>query len=151
MLNPGIVVKSIYRLRNAIDNFLIKNIDKAGAKGLMVSHGDILIQLYKEDKQPMSKIASRIGKCKSTLTVLVDKLEKVGFIKREASKEDVRIKNLCLTEKGRSFENYFWNISEELNTSLWKGFSEEEQQTFLDYIERMQENINNEVSHSQND
>ncbi len=139
---PYTIVKSISRLRIAIDNFLVRNIEKSGAKGLMVSHGNILMQLYKKDKRPMSKIAEDIGKCKSTLTTLVNKLEKSGFIAREVSAEDVRIKNLCLTDKGKRFEKHFWSISEELNSTLWEGFTPDEQKLFLTYLERMQINLN---------
>ncbi len=148
MTVPTSVIKSIYRLRTSIDNCLVRKIEQYGAKGLMVSHGNILAQLYKSDKRPMSHIANNIGKCKSTLTVLVDKLEKTGFITRKASKEDVRIKNLCLTDKGKAFEKCFWHISEEINTALWRGFSPQEQAQFLSYLERMHANIHKDSSNS---
>ncbi len=141
MLKPEAIVKSIYRLRSRIDNFLSENIEKAGAKGLMVSHGNILVQLYKEDRQPMAKIAAEIGKCKSTVTTLVDKLEKVEFVKREVNPEDVRVKNLALTPKGMAFQEDFWKISDKLNVILWQDFTEKEKEKFLLCIEKMDKNI----------
>ncbi len=136
------IVKHIYGLRTAIDNYLVRSIENSGAKGLMVSHGDILLQLYQKDRRSMSQIAGSIGKCKSTLTVLVDKLEQADFIRREASEQDVRVKNLCLTEKGRAFEKSFWEISENLNACLWEGFSPKEQSELLASLQKMQANLN---------
>ncbi len=134
-------IKSIYRLRSSIDNFLVQHIEQCGAKGLMVSHGNILAQLYKKDRQPMSQIASDIGKCKSTLTVLVDKLEHAGYIRREVSTHDIRVKELCLTEKGKAFEENFWHISQKLNANLWDGFSSDEQDELLAFLSRIQGNM----------
>ncbi len=141
MESSHIVIKYISRLRENIETLLTKRIEKTEVKGLVSSHGNILVQLYEEDKQAMSKIAARIGRCKSTLTVLVDKLEKIGFITREADSYDTRIKKLCLTEKGKEFQEVFWNISDELNSLLWKGFTSEEQKILLNFLERMNKNI----------
>lgn len=141
MADKSTVVKSIYALRASVDNYLTEQIEKAGAKGLIVSHGNILVRLYQEDEQPMRKIAEDIGKCKSTLTVLVNKLEKAGFITRVPDKIDTRVKKLSLTEKGRDFQGEFWKISKEMNSLLWTGFTEKEQEEFLSYMERMNKNI----------
>ncbi len=143
MLLPEHIVKLVFKLRARIDGFLVNKIEKAGAKGLMVSHGNILVQLYREDKQPMAKIAAEIGKCKSTVTALVDKLEKADFVKREINSDDIRVKNLCLTEKGKTFQKEFWNISSDLNSILWEGFDAKEQELFLSYLDRMDKNVLN--------
>ncbi len=135
------IIKLVAALRNSVDNFIIKRINASGAKGLMVSHGNILVQLYMNGKQPMTKVAAEIGKCKSTVTVLVDKLEKAGFVEREASEEDERVKNIKLTDKGLEFQKDFWKISSELNTLIWEGFSEKEKENFLEYLGRAQNNI----------
>ncbi len=135
------IVKSIYRLKSEVDNYITTKIEQNGAKGLMVSHGNILVRLYEDDKQPMTKIAKDIGKCKSTLTVLVNKLEKAGFVERVSDDSDTRIKKLALTDEGRNFQESFWKISDCLNNGLWTGFTEDEQEMFAALMEKMLCNI----------
>ncbi len=134
--------KIVSQIRFNIENYITKRIEKAGVKGLVTSHGNILVQLYKEDKQTMAKIANDIGRCKSTLTVLVDKLVKVGFITREVDTNDTRLKKLCLTEKGKNFQKEFWQISSDLNERIWHNFSDTEKEQCMLYLNRIAENIN---------
>ncbi len=135
------IVKHIYSLKAALDNYITTGIEQSGVKGLMVSHGNILVRLYENDKQPMTKIAADIGKCKSTLTVLVDKLEKVGFVHRISDSQDTRIKKLALTEEGMAFQERFWNISNSLEEKLWQDFSKEEREIFVELLDKMSLNL----------
>ncbi len=140
------IVKLVYSLKQKIDSFLtdyIEQADSSDTKGLMVSHGNILIKLYEQDCQPMSKLADDIAKCKSTLTVLVDKLEKAGFVQRVVDENDTRIKKICLTQKGKSFQKDFWEISELLNKTLWENFSDDEKQNFLTMLLKANANMTN--------
>ncbi len=142
-LNKKNIVKFIYSLKSSFDNYITTEVEKTGVKGLAVSHGNILVRLYEKDKQPMTKIAEDIGKCKSTLTVLVNKLEKAEFVQRVSDENDTRIKKLALTDKGRDFQESFWKISDNLNDLLWEDFTEEEKKTFVRLLEKMSTNLKN--------
>lgn len=65
------------------NRFIIEELKNNGAEGLVPSHGDILVCLYKNGKMTMKEIANSIHRTKPTVTVLVDKLEKLGYLKRE--------------------------------------------------------------------
>ena len=108
------------------NRFIIEELKNNGAKGLAPSHGDILVCLYKNGKMTMKDIANRIHRTKPTVTVLVDKLEKLGYLKREASNEDSRSTNIVLTQKGEDFKVTFEKISNDLNKTLYKNLSKEE-------------------------
>ena len=108
------------------NRFIIEELKNNGAKGLVPSHGDILVCLYKNGKMTMKDIANSIHRTKPTVTVLVNKLEKLGYIKREASDEDNRSTNIVLTQKGEDFKVIFEKISNELNKMLYKNLSPEE-------------------------
>ena len=108
------------------NRFIIEELKNNGAEGLVPSHGDILVCLYKNGKMTMKDIANSIHRTKPTVTVLVDKLEKLGYIKREASDEDNRSTNIVLTQKGEDFKVIFEKISNELNKMLYKNLSPEE-------------------------
>ncbi len=108
------------------NRFIIEELKNNGAEGLVPSHGDILVCLYRNGKMTMKDIANCIHRTKPTVTVLVDKLEKLGYLKREASDEDSRSTNIVLTQKGKDFQATFEKISEELNKMLYKNLSPEE-------------------------
>ena len=108
------------------NRFIIEELKNNGAEGLVPSHGDILVCLYRNGKMTMKDIANCIHRTKPTVTVLVDKLEKLGYLKREASDEDSRSTNIVLTQKGKDFQATFEKISEELNEMLYKNLSPEE-------------------------
>ena len=108
------------------NRFIVEELKNNGAEGLVPSHGDILVCLYKNGKMTMKDIANSIHRTKPTVTVLVNKLEKLGYIKREASDEDNRSTNIVLTQKGEDFKVIFEKISNELNKMLYKNLSPEE-------------------------
>ena len=108
------------------NRYIIEELKNNGAEGLVPSHGDILVCLYRSGKMTMKDIANCIHRTKPTVTVLVDKLEKLGYLKREASDEDSRSTNIVLTQKGKDFQATFEKISEELNEMLYKNLSPEE-------------------------
>lgn len=108
------------------NRFIIEELKNNGAEGLVPSHGDILVCLYKNGKMTMKDIANCIHRTKPTVTVLIDKLEKLGYLKREASDKDSRSTNIVLTQKGEDFKVTFEKISEELNKMLYKNLSSEE-------------------------
>ena len=108
------------------NRFIIEELKNNGAEGLAPSHGDILVCLYQNGKMTMKDIADYIHRTKPTVTVLVDKLEKLGYLKREASDKDSRYTYVILTQKGEDFKATFEKISNDLNKMLYKNLSPEE-------------------------
>lgn len=116
----------ISKIHEKGNRFIIEELKNNGAEGLVPSHGDILVCLYKNGKMTMKDIANCIHRTKPTVTVLVDKLEKLGYLKREASDKDSRSTNIVLTQKGEDFKVIFEKISKELNKILYQNLSPEE-------------------------
>ena len=108
------------------NRFIVEELKKNGAKGLVPSHGDILVCLYNQDKMTMKDIADKINRTRPTVTVLVDKLEKLGYLKREVSSEDSRYTYICLTKQGLDFKPIFEQISNDLTDMLYKNLSDSE-------------------------
>lgn len=121
------------RIRELGNNFIISKLKENGYGELSPSHGDILVVLYKNNQLTMKEIADKIHRTKATLTVLVDKLEKLDLVKRKKLSEDTRITYITLTKKGKDLKPVFEKISNELNSMLYKNFSKEEAEQ-LDYL-----------------
>lgn len=66
------------------------------------SQSAVLSVLLRNGPTKMSEIGKLLRVSKPNITFLVDKLEKQGFIHREDDKADRRIKNICLTDLGRT-------------------------------------------------
>ena len=133
----------ISRIHEKGNKFIIDRLNKNGLAGLVPSHGDILAVLYVEGKSTMHDIAKKIHRTKPKITVLVDKLEKLGFVKREKSLEDNRITYIALTDKGLEFKVLFDEISINLNKMLYKNLSDEESLLIDQLLEKMAEESNN--------
>lgn len=120
------ILSLISKIHEKGNRFIIEELKNNGAEGLVPSHGDILVCLYKNGKMTMKDIANCIHRTKPTVTVLVDKLEKLGYLKREASDEDSRSTNIVLTQKGEDFQATFEKISKNLNEMQYKNLSDKE-------------------------
>lgn len=138
--DPAFALNIISKIRQNAEEFLRDSLENAGAGGLVSSHGHILGALYAEKKLSMYQIAQKIGRCKSTLTVLAQKLEQEGFISREPGEGDSRVRYISLTEKGHAFGPVFEQISHSMNTTIWDGFSEEEKKVAMEMLLRLEAN-----------
>ena len=82
-------------------------------------------------------IADKIHRTRPTVTVLIDKLEKFGYLKREISQEDSRYTYIVLTKKGQDFKPIFEKISEDLNNMLYNNLSEEESNILENLLKKL--------------
>lgn len=116
----------ISKVREMGNNLILQRLKDAGYADLSPSHGDILVILYQNENLTMKNISDKIRRTKATVTVLIDKLEKQGLVKREKSQEDSRVTNIVLTKKGEELKPIFIDISDELNRFLHKNLSKDE-------------------------
>ena len=131
----------ISRIREAANRFIVQELEANGIKGVVPSHGDILVVLYTCEKCTMKELAQKIHRTKATLTVLVDKLIALKLIEKEKSSQDNRVTYIRLTPLGKSYKGVFEKISCELNNLLFKDFSEEETKTLVTLLEKTRANI----------
>ena len=131
------ILSLISKIHEKGNRFIIEELKNNGAEGLVPSHGDILVCLYKNGKMTMKDIANCIHRTKPTVTVLVDKLEKLGYLKRAASDKDSRSTYVILTQKGEDFKATFDQISKNLNKMLNKNLSENEVKLLEELLKKM--------------
>ena len=117
------------RLREKGNIYLLAELKKAGLQSLSPSHGDMLAYLFKYKVCTMSDLAKFVRRSKSTLTVLADKLEKSGYIKRWPNPEDSRSTLVGLTGKGLALQPIFEKISQGLNNLVAEKLTNTEAET----------------------
>ena len=140
----------IAQIQNDANNYLDSQLKKIGLSEITTSHGFILFVLsqnkntetQKLEPMTMKEISKRIDKNKSTMTVLIDKLLKYGYIIREKNNTDTRYSYISLSEKGKSFIPEMERISRELSEKFYNGFSENEKKTVFYLLDKILSNFN---------
>ncbi len=127
----------ISKIHEKGNKFIIDGLKENNASELVPSHGDILITLYLNGRITMKDIAEKIHRTKPTVTVLVNKLEKLGYVKRETNGDDGRCTYINLTKKGEAFKPVFKKISDDLNEILYKNLSDKEADTLQKLLEKV--------------
>jgi len=90
----------------------------------------ILFLLQKGNLRPMSELGKLLEIDNSTITGLVDRLEKSGFVERSADPNDRRKWLISITETGDVEINQAKKIVKEVNRKVKEGFSEDEIDSF---------------------
>ena len=114
------------RLAEKANKFIIAELKKHDLSDIAPSHGDIFNILFDGNAYEMGEIAKKIHRTKPTVTVLVEKLQKSGYVQRIKSDSDARFTRVSLTQKGFELQPIFEMISEKLNTLAYFGLRDEE-------------------------
>lgn len=86
-------------------------------------------------------IARRMRIKPATLTVRLQRLEKMEYVKRETDANDKRIQKVSITDDGVRIIKECYEAFGYVAKHAFDGFSEEEVKTFIFSIQRMIENI----------
>ncbi|WP_242985414.1 MarR family winged helix-turn-helix transcriptional regulator [Vallitalea okinawensis] len=135
---------SIYligRIRERANNFITSELEQLGLTGIVPSHGDILATLYQYGELTMTEIADKIHRDRSTVTTLINKLTKLGFVATKKNPKDSRSNLVYLTQKGRDIEPQFREIGEKIFEKEYVGISEEERELFLNILNKIFKNL----------
>lgn len=94
--------------------------------GLYPGQVPILAILRKKDGYSQKELANRLGVKPPTVTVSIQRLEKTGLLCRKQDENDQRITRIYLTGKGRETIREGMRLMEQLEQSVFGGFSETE-------------------------
>lgn len=130
MYNEGMpkynAIALIARIRDHVNKRIVQELEQHDVTGIVPSHGDILMFLYREDSLSIKMLAERVHRTQPTVTVLVNKLEKLGYVERSKSAEDSRVTLIRLTEQGRQLKPIFEQVSETIQDMVYGGMTDEQ-------------------------
>lgn len=135
------IISLISKIRDNANRFIVNEMDGWGVKGLAPSHGDIIFALLKNEKMTMNELARKIGKDKSTITALVNKLINQDYVQKTRDTEDNRVVFVTLTKKGRKLEPMFNKVSEDLLSTVYRNISQDEREELLKTLEKIKNNF----------
>lgn len=102
----------------------------------------VIISLYEnEDLLCQKDLEQLICRNKSTLSSILDTLEKKGYIIRGENKNDSRKKTISLTDKAYYVIDVLHNNMKSIGENIIEGISLEEYKIFCNVIEKINQNI----------
>lgn len=119
----GFLLAKIHQLGGRIFARLLK---EHGVDQLNPAQGRIMFVLWRSDGIAINELARETKLGKSTLTSMLDRLERAGMIERVPSREDRRKILIQRTDKDRSLEALYAKVSEEMGQLWYKGFTKEQ-------------------------
>jgi DNA-binding MarR family transcriptional regulator len=130
------------QLRTRINEFLRDELKDCGHGELVPSYGSVLSVVYKNDgKVQIKTIYDSLCKQKTTITESINRLVKLGYLTKETCPTDARCTYVQATKKALAFRPDFERISARLRDKIFDGFSEREQQQFVEMMARAIDNF----------
>ena len=109
--------------------------------GLHVGQEMVLLELWKEDGLKGSELANRLGIEPPTITRMLRRMERCGFVERRSDPADARSFRVHLTEKGRALERLVVRIWEEAEEKTLRGMSPEETLVLRRLLAQVRKNL----------
>jgi len=119
----------IFSAQHKLRAYLKNEMAEAGVS-ITPAQSGILFLLRKKDGQTMSELSSVLSLDNSTLTGLVDRLERSGFVKRNASAADRRASLVFITDRGGEEIERARVVIRRVNDRIREGFAEGEIESF---------------------
>jgi len=137
-MNGGFLITKIKQLGDRIFEKILteKNIDAFNG-----AQGRILYVLWQEDGISIKTLSDRSGLAITSLTTMLERMEKQGLIQRIQDKDDKRKTLLHLTEKAYNLQKDYDSVSDKMGDIYYHGFTKEEIIQFENYLNRVRENL----------
>jgi len=132
-----------YKIRNVsllLVNKINQNFIKEGLD-MTAEQLKMLVVLWKEDGRTQNELGESVGKFKTSVTKLVDNLEKRKLIQRRPHPSDRRSNMVCLTELGKNIKKQLLPIIEKTLEKAHNNISNDELITFHNVLDKIEKNL----------
>lgn len=145
MLKGGLTVSKIHQLSGRI---LARTFKAHDIKAFNHSQGRILFALWQHDGSSMQELAAITALNISTLSLMLDRLETAGHLRRVPSPTDKRKTLIYASGNYSELEAAYQSILRNLQDVFYAGFTEDEVQVAEKLLERIYSNL---VSYAESD
>ncbi|MCW1926766.1 MarR family winged helix-turn-helix transcriptional regulator [Bhargavaea beijingensis] len=105
--------------------------------GLNPTEFAVLELLYHRGRQPIQKIGSKILLASGSMTYVIDKLQKRGYLKRTICESDRRVTFVDISEEGRKLLDEIFPVHEQHLHELMGVLSPEEKATSIELLKKL--------------
>ena len=115
-------------------------LSRNGLEDLAGARGRVIFALWNVNNIPIKKLVEKTSLDKATLTGIIDRLERDGYVKRIPSPDDKRVTLISRTGKDEIFKSKIPEVSKQQNKLFYKDFSTSEIKEFENYLKRILKN-----------
>lgn len=133
--NPTFWMKRAYlAMRKALDESLASH-------GLTAAQLDVLQYVWHNDGMEHRDLLEHLGISSPTLTKTLDLMVAHGFIRREISDDDARVKRIFLMPTGWALHEQLGEAGRLFTSRMLDGFSEREAALFVEWLQDVERNL----------
>jgi DNA-binding MarR family transcriptional regulator len=109
--------------------------------GLFRGQPPLLFALWEEEGLTHSELAEHLHVQPATITKMIKRMERAGFIERRQDAEDQRVSRVYLTAAGRNIRDAVEGVLSQLEEQTFAGFSSEERALLDRFLLRIRDNL----------
>jgi DNA-binding MarR family transcriptional regulator len=119
----------LFTAQQKLRNYLKSCLSGEGVK-VTVAQAGILFLLKEQNGRTMTELSQLIDLDNSTVTGLIDRLEKSNFVSRNSNPNDRRLSHIYITAQGMEETNRAKAVIRRVNDEVKSGFSPEQIEAF---------------------
>ncbi|HOT92833.1 MAG TPA: MarR family winged helix-turn-helix transcriptional regulator [Anaerolineae bacterium] len=109
--------------------------------GLYHGQPPLLFALWDQDGQTHRELAGRLHIRAATITKMVQRMEKAGFVECRTDPNDQRVSRVYLTDHGRNVRDDVNQVFQRLEDETFAGFTPEECALLRHFLVRMRDSL----------
>lgn len=133
----GSLLSQVHQVCGRVWNRILRDNDMDDLEG---ARGRVIFALWGQNGVPIKTLCEKTSLDKSTLTGIISRLERDGYIERKSSETDKRSTLIFLTGKEKGFSRKIHKVSDEMNDVFYRGFTDGEIIQFDNMLERILNN-----------
>ncbi len=139
---PEGLISQVARIHERANLLLKGALEKRKLKGLVPAHGSLLAYLFRQPEPvPIKDVVSAVGRVKSTVTGMLNTLERHGYIRRERDSSDSRVILVSLTDKGLGVREDFEHISKNLIDAVYGTMPQRDREKLIRLLDEVEQNL----------
>ena len=134
----GFLIAKIHQLAGRI---FTRKLKKHQIDEINPAQGRILFVLWQHDGISINELAQKTQLKKSTLTSMLDRLETMGYVRRQRCRKDRRKILIKRTNKDKNLESRYVELSQEITKLFYKGFAKSQIDQFENNLAKILDNL----------
>lgn len=136
------IVGQIARIREQANLLIERELRDRSIIGIVPAHGSVLNFLFQQTKPvPIKAVVEKVRRVKSTVTAMINTLERHGYVRKLPCKTDNRVTYVELTRKGHRFRKDFDEISKILLKRLYGDMNDNDRERLVKQLEQIEQNL----------
>ncbi len=116
-------------------------LNKSQPFGLYVGQPQVLAYIMRNPGCTQIEIADNLGVSSASIAFSTKRLQKAGYLMKQVNNLNMRCNKLYVTHEGLEVLKNFGDTYDDLNLTVFDGFSEEELEQLASYTERICQNL----------